>query len=239
MILIHPPVTKPCEPPGGIGRLCGALKEHGIKHTVWDANLEGLISLLDTPPQSLDTWTCRAVRHLPRHLASLKDMDLYRDDGQYRRAVKDLNRLLEMAARSHRVRLGLANYQHEELSPARSTDLIRAAEDPQDNPFYPYFKKRLTKLLKSEDPSVIGFSLNYLSQALCTFAMIGFLRRESPGVKLILGGGLVTSWMRRPDWNNPFSGLVDHLVAGPGEGPLLSFIGAKGLAGTRSKAGRQ
>jgi radical SAM superfamily enzyme YgiQ (UPF0313 family) len=123
----------------------------------------------------------------------------------------------------------LTNYQHEELSPVRSTDLIRAAENPADNPFYPYFKKRLTELLKSEQPSVIGFSLNYLSQALCTFAMIGFLRWECPRVKLVLGGGLVTSWMRRPHWRNPFKGLVDHLVAGPGEAPLLSLIEKKGV----------
>jgi len=73
---------------------------------------------------------------------------------------------------------------------------------------------------------MIGFSLNYLSQALCTFAMIGFLKRESTEMKLVLGGGLVTSWMKRPHWQNPFKGLVDHLVAGPGEIPLLSLIGA-------------
>jgi radical SAM superfamily enzyme YgiQ (UPF0313 family) len=157
--------------------------------------------------------------------------DAYQDDGRYRRAIKDLNRLLEMTARSSRVRLGLANYQHQELFPARSTDLIRAAENPEANPFYPYFRKRLTELLKSEQPSVIGFSLNYLSQALCTFAMIGFLRRVCPGVKLVLGGGLMTSWMRRPHWQNPFKGLVDHLVAGPGEAPLLSLIGIKGFKG--------
>jgi radical SAM superfamily enzyme YgiQ (UPF0313 family) len=224
MILIHPPVAKPSEPPAGIAKLCGALNHHRIKYSVLDANLEGLLSLLKTPPASSDTWTCRAFRHLSRHLTSLNGWDVYQDDGRYRRAIKDLNRLLEMTARSSRVRLGLTNYQHEELSPARSTDLIRAAENPEDNPFYPYFKKRLTELLKSEQPSVIGFSLNYLSQALCTFAMIGFLRRECPRVKLVLGGGLVTSWMRRPYWQNPFKGLVDHLVAGPGEAPLLSLI---------------
>ena len=265
MILIYPPVAKPSEPPAGIARLCGALNYHGMKYRVLDANLEGLLSLLKTPPVSLDTWTCRASRHLSRHLASLngwnaypgsrkfpgssredkcahrlagmsphRDVDqelrplpvgLHQDDGRYRRAIKDLNRLLDMAARSSRVRLGLANYEHEELSPARSTDLIRAAENPEDNPFYPYFKKRLTELLKKEQPSMIGFSLNYLSQALCTFAMIGFLKREWTGIKLVLGGGLVTSWMRRPHWQNPFKGLVDHLVAGPGEAPLLSLMG--------------
>jgi radical SAM superfamily enzyme YgiQ (UPF0313 family) len=30
--------------------------------------------------------------------------------------------------------------------------------------------------------------------------------------------------MRRPHWQNPFEGLVDHLVAGPGEIPLLSLM---------------
>jgi radical SAM superfamily enzyme YgiQ (UPF0313 family) len=225
MILIYPPVVKPCEPPAGIARLCGALNHHGLRYRVWDANLEGLLSLLKTPPVSLDTWTCRAFRHLSRHLASLNGWDAYQDDGRYRRAIMDLNRLLEMTPRSTRIRLGLGNFQHEEFSPARSTDLVRAAEHPEDNPFYPYFRKRLTELLKSEQPSMIGFSLNYLSQALCTFAMIGFLKREWTGVKLVLGGGLVTSWMRRPHWQNPFKGLVDHLVAGPGETLLLSLLG--------------
>jgi radical SAM superfamily enzyme YgiQ (UPF0313 family) len=225
MILIHPPVSKPCEPPAGIAKLCGALNHHGIKYRILDANLEGLLSLLNTPVASSDTWTRRASHHLSRHLTSLKGWEAYQDSSRYRRAIKDLNRLLEMTARPNHVRLGLSNYQHEELSSARSTDLIRAAEHPEDNPFYPYFRKRLEELLKKDHPSVIGFSLNYLSQALCTFAMVGFLRREWPGIKLVLGGGLVTSWMRRPYWKNPFEGLIDHLIAGPGEGPLLSLFG--------------
>ena len=123
------------------------------------------------------------------------------------------------------VRVGLANYEHDTLSPVRSMDLIWAAENPWDNPFYPYFQKRLTDLLREQLPSSIGLSLNYLSQALCTFAMIGFLKRKWPKIKLILGGGLVTSWLKRPHWKNPFQRWVDHLVAGPGEGPLLSLMG--------------
>jgi radical SAM superfamily enzyme YgiQ (UPF0313 family) len=154
----------------------------------------------------------------------LQSWDSYKDEARHRRAIKDLNRLLEVRARSSRARLGLANYEHEELSPARSKDLLTAAEHPEDNPFYPFFSKRVTELLENEQPSVIGFSLNYLSQALSTFAMIGFLRSEFPGVRLILGGGLVTSWMKRPHWQNPFKGLVDHLVAGPGENQLLSLM---------------
>lgn len=230
MILIHPPVAKPCEPPAGIAKLCGSLNYHGIGYKVLDTNLEGLLSLLNTSLTSSDTWTSRALRHLPKHLTSLRAWDGYQDQSRYRRAVKDLNRLLEMSVRGSRVHLGLAKYEDEVLSPVRSKDLIRAAENPENNPFYPYFKKRIMEMIESEQPSMVGFSLNYLSQALCTFAMIGFIRKENPGIKSVLGGGLVTSWMRSPGRKNPFRGLVDHLVVGPGEGPLLSLMGV-GLAG--------
>jgi len=230
MLLIHPPVAKPCEPPAGIARLSGALTFYGIKHAVLDANLEGLESLLKGPQTSFDTWTNRAFRHLPDHLVSLRRWQGYHHFDRYTRAVKDLNRILERGTPPAAVRLGLANYEDENLSPTRSSDLIRCAENPEDNPFYPYFKKRLLGLLKSEQPSAIGFSLNYLNQALCTFAMIGILRKECPGLTIILGGGLVTSWVRRPGWKNPFSGLVNHLVAGPGESPLISILGVEGCA---------
>ncbi len=43
---------------------------------------------------------------------------------------------------------------------------------------------------------------------------------------IVLGGGLVSSWVRRPGWRTPFAGLVDHLVEGPGEAFLLELCGA-------------
>ncbi len=227
MILIHPPVAKPCAPPAGIAKLCGALRHHGIKYSVWDANLEGLLFMLKNPFPPSDTWTSRALRHLPKHLLSLRSWDAYKHQDRYCLIITDLNRLLEMETRSSSVDLSLANYEHDILSPVRSADLIHAAENPEDNPFYPFFQKRLTELLESKRPSLVGFSLNFLSQALCAFAMVGFLKREWPEIKLVLGGGLVTSWIKRPHWKNPFDGLVDHFVAGPGEACLLSLAGVR------------
>jgi len=228
MLLIHPPVVKPCEPPAGIAKLCGALSSHGIAVDVLDANLEGLLSLLRNPAlPSPDTWTRRASRHLPRHLDSLKERKTYQHVDRYKRAVSDVNRVLDQMAFPLGVHLSLANYQHLELSPTRSADLIRAAERPEENLFYPCFRKRLLELTEDRKSSLVGLSLNYLSQALCAFAIIGFLKKEVPGLPLVLGGGLVTSWMRRPGWMNPFKGLVDHLVAGPGEEPLLSVLGVE------------
>ena len=225
MILIYPPAVKPCEPPAGIAKLSAVLSRHGIKIRVLDANLEGLFYCMQRPKRPLDTWTKRSFRNLSKNLAALKSRHAYHNFDRYKRAVMDVNRILKMSAGNKNVTLGLANYQDREYSPLRSRDLIRAAENPENNPFYPYFEKRLRGLLEKEQPSVVGFSLNYLSQALCTFAMVGFLREKCPELTLVLGGGLVTSWIKRPGWRHPFQGLVDHLVAGPGEHRLLSLSG--------------
>jgi hypothetical protein len=224
MILVHPPVAKPCEPPAGIAKLLGALHSNGARCKILDASVESLLHILQGPHMLHDSWTHRASRNLSPHLASLRGWTAYGHLARYKRAVLDLNHLLQTAVNSKGLRLSLGNYQDPQLSPIRSADLIRAAEKFEENPFYPYFKKRLRQVLEADTPSILGLSLNYLSQALCTFAMIGFLKRDCPGVNLVLGGGLVTSWMRQPSWNNPFRGLVDVLVAGPGEYPLRGMM---------------
>lgn len=225
MILVHPPVTKPSEPPAGIAKLSGALRCRGVRHRAVDANLEGILWLLDKAPRASDTWTSRACRHLSSHLQALRTPRGYVSQDRYRRSVLDVNRVLEQSVAAGPARVSLGNYSDEALSPLSSGDLRRAAEYPEENPFYPYFRERLLGLVNDENPRAIGFSLNYLSQALCTFSMIGLLKREHPGLKIILGGGLVTSWMRRPGWSSPFGGLVEEMVAGAGEDFLLSFLG--------------
>jgi len=225
MLLVFPPVAKPCEPPAGVAKLAAALRAHGIACTVLDANLEGMLYLLHRPVSASDAWTRRAAKNLAANLAALRDPKTYRSLARYSRAVSDVNRLLAVAGRGHDALVGLADYQHRVRSPLRSSDLLAAAEHPEQDPFFPYFSERLPELIERENSRMTGFSLNYLSQALCTFAMIGHVRRRYPGMRIVLGGGLVTSWMRRPGAQNAFGGLVDHLVAGPGEGPLLELHG--------------
>lgn len=230
MLLIHPPVSKPCEPPPGLARLCGALHQHAIPYRVWDANLESLLFLLKDPTgtsdRSIERARERVLRRLPRHLADLRCRKGYENLDRYKRAVLDLDCLLRWAGRQRGIRLSLTNYEAEGLSPAKSEDLLWAASHPEENLFFPYFRRGLDSLLEEKEPHLIGFSLNYLSQALTTFAMVGFLRREHPKVPIVLGGSLVTSWMSKPHWRNPFEGCVDHLVKGPGEEVLVSLYGA-------------
>lgn len=226
MLLIHPPVSIPCEPPPGPARLAGILEQAGAAYRIVDANLEGILFLLRKGiPGALDTWTKRARNHREEHLFRLRSRTACINFDAYKRSVVDLNRLLARPAASRGFRLTFTDFEDPHLSPLRSTDLIEAAERPENNPFYPYFQERLPALLKATAPSLVGFSLNYLSQALCTFAMIGCLRKIDSRLPIVLGGGLVTSWMSRPGWQDPFSGLVHHLVAGPGEAPLLALCG--------------
>lgn len=203
------------------------LERYGINHTVLDANIEGLLYIMNRPSPAeaaLDAWSRRAFRYRRYNLKAMRDPLLYSNRDRYSRAVKDIGRVLDRVSPPD-IRLGLANYDDKGLSPLRSDDLLAAAQMPEKNPFYPYFRFRLHELFKENEPSIVGVSLNYLSQALCAFSIIGFIKRELPGVRIVLGGGLVTSWMRNSRWQNPFGGLIDHLVAGPGESALLALLG--------------
>jgi len=224
MLLIYPPVAKACEPPAGIALLAGTLKANDLACTLLDANIEGLLHLLEKTPHATDRWSLRAEKNREQNLSSLRSRELYAHPARYQRAVADLNRLLDLAGNQEQLSLTLANYQEKNRSPLKSTDLIAAAAAPERNIFYPYFSSRLASLVEEKDPAVIGISLNYLSQAQTTFAMIGFLKKSFPALSIILGGGLVTSWLRNPAWQNPFSGLIDHCIAGPGEEPLLRLL---------------
>jgi hypothetical protein len=228
IILIHPPASKPTEPPAGIASLAGSLTANGIEHEIIDANLEGflyLISSFISENSGSDRWTARAVKHREKNLSALRDGRIYQNRSRYQRAVADVSRLLAAAGEMGNAALTPADYRHRILTPVKSADLFCAAEMPHANPFYSYFSTRLRSALAAQ-PQFIGFSLNYLSQALCAFAMIGFIKKENPRQKIILGGSLTTSWVKIAG-KDIFSGLVDEMVAGAGERKLLDLLDRK------------
>lgn len=225
ILLIHPPVAKPSEPPAGVARLSGALSAHGLRHEVVDLNLECLLNLLAGNIELSDTWTSRAAKNRGRNTDALRTWRTYSSIDRYRRTVNDLHRLLHAQSNTKNIRLSFSDYRDSRLSPLKSSDLLKAMESFQDNLFYPYFSNRLFEIFEKGRAHVVGLSLNYLSQALCTFAIIGFIKKMAPETRIILGGGLVTSWLRSGTWREQFQGVVDRAVAGAGEAPLLSLLG--------------
>lgn len=207
--------------------MAGALTRTGIPFDLIDANLEGLRWLCSRTPEATDTWTRRAAGQAERSLELLALPETCRSPDRYRQAVFTLNRVLDMNGRGRDIHVSLTDYRDGSLSPARSSDLIRAFEAPETNIFFPWFKGRLEAALTKNIPGIVGISVNFLSQALCAFAMAGCLKRLAPGIRVVLGGGLITSWLRQPGWRSPFEGIIDHLVAGPGEAPFMEILGKR------------
>jgi len=230
ILLIHPPLSKSCEPSPGIAKLSGALNAAGVDCRVYDANLEGFLDLVQQPVCANDTWSKRAFKHIEYNINSLRKKETYSSIDRYKRVVMDINRVVQVSGRTFDVDLSLSNYSSTQLSPVRSDDLLSAAEQFEKNPFYFSFCKRLNALFLEKEPEIVGFSINFMSQALCAFAMAGFIRKRFPAIRIVFGGGLITSWMNIPGFNNPFTGLADDLVCGPGEKRLLEICRAKNKA---------
>jgi hypothetical protein len=246
ILLLYPPVSRPCEAPAGIARLKAHLARAGITAAVCDLNLAGLEFLCRQPrPAGVDdTWSRRAFRQAANHLDFLRSSAGYRNFARYQRAVSDLNRVVDRLGRRSGLDLSLVDYQEPSRSPLSSPDLLAAAANFSDSLYYPLFEKLLSPLIERETPAWIGISLNYLSQALSAFALVGFCRARFPEIRIIIGGGLATSWRARPDWRGecgPFAGLIDHFPAGPGERFLVRLLrperAENGLAEGFSPAG--
>ncbi len=226
MLLLYPPVAKTCEPPAGIAYLASSLRQNGIPCTTIDLNIEVIHHTLQQPPnQPEDTWSKRAYKNRQHHLESLQNKTLYKNSSRYKRAVADINKLLTNQGKCKGVQLNLANFHDNHLSASNSQDLKHSFNHPEENIFYPFFSTRLFQLLNDSSHNTVGISLNYLSQALSTFAIAGYIKQNFPEKRLIVGGGLVTTWIRSPEWRNPFIDLFDEMVAGPGEDVLLSLYG--------------
>lgn len=227
MLLFQPPFTKVCEPAAALAQLTAYLRANNEPCFPYDMNIEGLFYLLEKGKSSADTWSKRASKNLVANITKTQDLATYANYDKYSRAVHDINRLLHNAGKEHGLVLDLANYQDNKLSPQKSADLLYAAENFSENIFFSFFATRIPQLIEQHEPKHIGISLNFLSQALVSFALIGFLKHHYPHISIILGGGLVSTWCKNPSWKNPFTNLVDHFVTGAGEEPLLKIVSQK------------
>lgn len=231
MLLISPPASRICEAYPSLARLGGALKSHDIPYRVLDGNLEGLMHLINSEVSDDDTWTKRAVKGKEHSLSILTSPKGYSNFDTYKSHIKRLNRLLEKSNLNKGHDITLANFSTPLWSPLKSLDLKLSADHFEDNPFYSWFSSRIPGIIEeteSESNKIkyIGLSVTFLSQALTAFSIAGFVRKIRPDIKIIWGGGLITSWDGATGSNNLFPD-EDIVVTGPGERPLLEIFGIK------------
>ncbi len=222
MLLVYPPGARTTEPPLGIARIAGALDAAGVPVRCLDLSAEGVRHLLGAAPETRDPGEALAWRRRLRDFDALRDIATYGSRDRAARAVRGLEACMLAASRPFGVEAGLADYRDGRRSPHRRADLLDAARSFASNPYYPLFSKRLAEELDATGADTVGLSLCYLSQALTAFAIAGFLKAERPGVRVLLGGSLVNSWIaqRVLDPAESFGGFVDAIADAAGSGLL-------------------
>lgn len=256
MLLIYPPVARGTEPPLGIARLAGELSRRGVAVRCLDLSAEGADYLLSRElPAPASSAAALALKRRGRNAALLRSGAGYGNPDRYRRAVGELGRALKEAGAAWAAAGGrssvpsLADYREDGASPTSRSDLVAAAADWRANVFAPLYEERLRAAAEAGPVDVVGISLTFLSQALCAFALAGCVRELFPRARIVLGGGLVTSWVSQGslDRGDNFgarsgggrSGFIDLLLPGRGEdalGLLLELAGGAAGAGFDSAA---
>ncbi len=235
ILLIYPPLTRAPEPPAGIAKLASVLRQNRLTVSLWDANIEGQYFLLNQQNVNQDRWTVQAIRNRKENIKEINHFSGYKTIDHYNRIVRDLNRLLvKNPLAKQGSLLSLTQHLHRSYSPLKSDDLLVFAEQPHMDPFYSFWQPRMIKTLSQEKPEWIGFSLFFLGQAFTTFAMLGWLKKNAPEIKMAVGGGLATSWQKSRYWTDPFHDLVDLWVSEAGEKPLLHAMGHSSIECTKA-----
>jgi hypothetical protein len=243
MLLIYPPASRSAEPPLGIARLAGILRAAGLAARCLDLCQEGIEYLLGLETESLPdvegAWVRGALRRRERNLDLIRGGGAFSSLDRYRRAVLDLNRALKAASAGSGVEASLADYRDPELSPLRREDLLASAASCEDNVFFPLFSRRIESELDAFPARAIGVSICFLSQALCAFAIVGYVKKAHPGLRILLGGGLVTSWVAQGALatQDRFDGLVDAVLPGRGEEGLIPALRELGAVEARYDRG--
>jgi len=227
ILLINPPTVRNCEPPVGLLKLSGALRTAGIEAVILDGAVEAFAWLTTRPaadPEDGRAQRCRKNRE--RLWESLSPgtsgkAEAYGSFDRYKKNISDLAYLAQSSIPTvSGIRITPADLEWKGRSPLRKEDLIHAWKHPEESPFYPWFSKRLKDFLPHSD---VGISIGYLSQALTGMALCGYIKRDFPQVRIQLGGGLLTSWLRGPADCSFLSKLADWIQEGPGEKGIVSF----------------
>ncbi|OHB28716.1 MAG: radical SAM protein [Desulfuromonadaceae bacterium GWC2_58_13] len=237
ILLLNPPATKAGEPPLGLAVLLGFLRSRGLQTDAIDANLDACLYLLDeerlrraagpTPSTALR----RALNHTARSLRFLRTPAACRSFSRYQTAVHHLNHALgAYTPPEGEERLTLGDYTHDGLSEFVPTDLERVLRGEAVTLFDDYFRQQLLPQVLQRAPKMVGISVNYRHQVIPAFALAGLLRRHCPGLTLVGGGGMLSSWRSALKEQSLRFSTFSHLVFGPGEASLEAL--AKGIGPT-------
>ena len=93
-----------------------------------------------------------------------------------------------------------------------------------DNPYYQYFKKNITKAIKKENPILVGISITVIGQMLPAFSLARVIKEINPKTHITLGGSYITHIANIIKKKQRFFDLVDSIIIFDGEYPLKKLF---------------
>jgi hypothetical protein len=226
IVLIVPPVAKPCEPLLGAYSLARQLRLHGFSCTMIDGNLDWFghqlrlpesIGMQGTamgaaePVEVSDKRSQRALRHLGRG-NPLKDFKTFENRDRYGQAVEHLQAALRFSCGPFSdEEPGLADYRVQGLRPVCRRDLIDYG-NRSDTVFDDYLHKGLLARIADMGPRIVGISLTFLHQVFAAIRIAKAVKERHPQIRLILGGAMVDCW-QNADFRLPPFDVFDQVIS--------------------------
>ncbi len=255
--LLFPPATDPRAPHLALPALAAALRGAGVRTTLWDLDLEGLLALL--APEALAEAAGVARARLERAsdpdeaerlraalapadyvlanvgdaLATLRDPVRFYQGPLYADARRCLLRALDLvsaAAGPVHYTIQPAEYAVDGVDPTRLADLAAVTADPRLNLFDRLYRERVLPALERDRPDVVGVSILNSQQVLPGLTLARLLKQA--GHHVVIGGTLYSKFvpelLARPAF---FRLFCDGLIAYEGETAWLALLDQ--LAGGR------
>lgn len=110
--------------------------------------------------------------------------------------------------------------------PDASSDLLRAARNPQVNPFYDIFRRGILQDLLRDRPTLVGISIPTQGQFLASLTLAALIRDSGLKCHITAGGPHITMLREQLPKVPEVFNLFDSLVLFDGELPLLKLVEA-------------
>ncbi|MEO8304977.1 MAG: radical SAM protein [Betaproteobacteria bacterium] len=256
--LLFPPAADPRAPHLAIPSLAACLKRDGVRVTVRDLNLEGLLWSLQPDvlveaerkararlaqpdltsrdrTQLLDVLASAGtvMQGAGRALNTLRDSIKFYDPDEHHQARALVRSALALvSAQVPRVRYDISNaaYEVDGIDRTIMSDLVRVTADREANVFHEFWEERLFKPLACDRPDFVGVSILNGQQIIPGLTLARRLREH--GHTVLIGGTVYAKFVKelleRPQF---FEVFCDGIVPYEGESTFRALAAGANLRG--------
>lgn len=230
-VLVFPPAYYPWFVPAGLSYLTAYARQAGFSVEQRDANIPAIEYLLAPrqlrqagAPETLITRVSQALKTM-RQTSSHRDFWSYRDA---KCAIEEAAGLINDGTLDT-FRIFRNTFQYISQFDARKREgIIQAVEHRTENVFYDYFAQVEVPAIVSQQPRLVGLSINDHHQLIPAFVLASLLKDVMPATHVCFGGNLIARVLNTLEQTDTIGrqlfGVVDSFIHHEGEQPLVALL---------------